>query len=63
MHGSTDDKLYFFRSPAPLKNFNLYLDDMLASANQRWASWFNVTDQIVNSGCMLEDKSDSTWRR
>lgn len=58
-----DDKLYFYRSSAPLKNFNLYQDEMLASANQRWASWFSATDQIVNSGCMLEDKSDSTWGR
>ena len=34
-----DEKLYFYRSSKPLELFNMHLDIMIGSADQRWSSW------------------------
>ena len=54
-----DEKLYLYRSSKPLELFNTNQDIMIKSADQRWSSWFNKSEIIVNSGCMLEDVTDS----
>ena len=55
------EKLYFYRSEIAMKNFNFYQAEMMSSANARWAGWYDAGDIVVNSACMLNDVSDSTW--